>query len=84
MKTKTFTYIGLAIVAMVALALWQTHTNTLEYKFRNCTEISDNSGYIGFKCKNGWSYYLPTSERHEVFNDLDPTDQVGGATNLGN
>lgn len=62
---------------IIGVALWQDHTNSLGYQYRNCVETSDNGENIGFNCGQR-AYFVPSSERKQVFKDLAPDDQQGG------
>lgn len=80
---KTIEILGLALVLVVAVAIWQNHINSPDYRLRNCTEISDNNGYIGFRCPvrhyAAEHIYIPYGERAQVENLLSPADAGNGS-----
>ena len=69
---------SLAVVGLAALIVVENNQNSLAYQFSNCTEVSNNSGYIGFNCpaRNpnypGTQYFVPESERSQVVSDMNP------------
>lgn len=84
-QKKVLIRVGEVVILLIAVlsgvSLWQNHENTLAYRLRNCHEVSDNSGYIGFQCPShgnadpGQTVYVPYSERQQVVNLLASNDE---------